>query len=96
MDGAFREMNSRVLGRGVGRINSDGRELKLNNVLFMDDLKLVIDSEDRLRQPLEEFYRKHKKKIIESKNKVFDYTRTADNRRMNVAPKAKVMTSWSV
>jgi len=73
MDGVVREVNARVLGRGLSLINADGREWNLNQLLFADDTSLVADSEKRLRQLVEEFGRvcKRGKLRVNESNEVY-------------------------
>ncbi len=55
MDGVVREVNPRILCRGLSLVNADSKEWKLSQLLFLDDTALVADSEGRLKQLLEEF-----------------------------------------
>ncbi len=64
MDGVARQVNARMLGRDLGLVDVDGREWNLNHVLFADDTALVLDSERRLRQLVEEFARVCKRKKL--------------------------------
>ncbi len=43
MDGVVREVNARMLGRGLSLVGDDGREWSLNQLLFSDDMALVAD-----------------------------------------------------
>jgi len=73
MDGVVREVNARMLGKGLSLINADGKEWSLNQLLFPDDSALVADSEERLRQLVEEIGRMCTRRIFivnESKSKV--------------------------
>ncbi len=54
-DDFVREVDTRMLGRGLSLVNADGRQWNLSHVLFVDDTALVADSEGRLRQLVEEF-----------------------------------------
>ncbi len=47
MNGVVREINAKMLGRGLSRVN-------MNQLLCVDDPALVADSEGRLRQRVEE------------------------------------------
>ncbi len=49
MDGVVREVNVRMLGKGLSLVNADSREWNLSQLLFADDTVLVTDSEGRLR-----------------------------------------------
>ena len=94
MDGVVREVNARMLGRGLGLVGADGREWNLNQLLFADDTALVADSEVRLRQLVEEFGRvcsRRKLRVNESKSKVMRCTRRIDGRRINVALNGKLL-----
>ena len=87
MDDGVREVNARMLDRGLSLINVDGREWHLNQLLFADDTALVADSEEILRQLAEEFGRvckRRKVRVNESKSKVMKCTRMVGGRRMNV------------
>ncbi len=59
MDGVVREVNARMLSRGLSLVNADGRERNLSQLLFADDTALVADSVGRLRlrQLVEEYGR---------------------------------------
>ncbi len=73
MDGVIWEVNARMLGRGLSLVNADGREWNLKKLLFADDTALVADSEERLRQLVEEFGRvckRRKLRVCENKSKV--------------------------
>ena len=87
MDGVVREVDARMLGRGLRLKNADGSEWSLNQLLFADDTALVADSEETLRQLVEEFGRvcdRRKLKVNENKSKVMRCTRSVDGRRMNI------------
>ncbi len=60
MDSVVREIIARVLERGLSLL-SDGIEWNMNRLLFADDTALVADSEERLKQLLEEVGRCVKK-----------------------------------
>ena len=45
MDGVVREVNVRVLGKGLELLNANGGRFEINQVLFADDTSLVVDSE---------------------------------------------------
>ncbi len=90
IDGVVREVNARMLGRGLSLVKAVGREWSLSQLLFVDDTALVADSEGRLRPLLEEFGRvckRRKLKVSECKSKVMKCTRLVDGRRINVALK---------
>ena len=87
MDGVVREVNARVLGRGLSLVNEDGREWSLNQLLFADDTALVADSEEKLRRLVTEFGRvceRRKLRVNVGKSKVMKCTRRVDGGGMNV------------
>ena len=45
MDGVFREVNVRVLGKGLELLSANGGRFEMNQMLFADDTALVADSE---------------------------------------------------
>ena len=57
IDGVVREVNVRVLGRGLKLVDGNGSEWELNQLLFADDIVVVADSERKLRQFVTEFGR---------------------------------------
>ena len=57
IDGVVREVNARVLGRGLKLVDENDNEWELNQLLFEDDTVLVADSERKLCQLVTEFGR---------------------------------------
>ena len=57
MDGVVREVNARVLGKGLELLSVNGGRFKNNQLLFVDDTALVADSEEKLCILLIEFGR---------------------------------------
>ena len=47
MDGVAREVNVRVLGKGLELLSTNGGRFEINQLLFADDTALVADSEDK-------------------------------------------------
>ena len=45
MDGVVREVNARVLGRGLKLVDGNDNEWEMNQLLFVDDTVVVADSE---------------------------------------------------
>ena len=45
LDGVVREVNVRVLGRGLEFLSTNGGRFEINQLLFADDTVLVADSE---------------------------------------------------
>ena len=48
MDGVIREVNVRVLGKGLELLSANGGRFEIIQLLFADDTALVADSEDEL------------------------------------------------
>ena len=48
MDGVVREVNARVLGKGLKLVDGNENEWDLNQLLFADDTVVVADSERKL------------------------------------------------
>ena len=57
MDGVVREVNVRVLRRGLELLSANGGRFEINQMLFADDTALVADSEDKLGRLVSEFGR---------------------------------------
>ena len=47
MEGVVREVNVRVLGKGLELLNANGGGFEINQLLFADDTALVADSEEK-------------------------------------------------
>ena len=57
MDGVVREVNVRVLGKGLELLSANGGRFEINQLLFADDTALVADSEEKLCRLVSEFGR---------------------------------------
>ena len=57
MDGVVRDLNVRVLGKGLELLSANGGRFEINQLLFADDTALVADSEEKLCRFLSEFGR---------------------------------------
>ena len=57
IDGLVREVNARVLGRGLGLVDERDDMWELNQLLFADDTVFVADSEEKLCRLVTEFGR---------------------------------------
>ena len=57
MDGVVREVNVRVLLKGLKLLSANGGMFEINQLLFADDTALVADSEEKLCRLLSEFGR---------------------------------------
>ena len=63
MDGVVREVNVRVLGKGLELLNENGGRFEINRLLFGDDTSLVAHSDEKLCKLDSEFGRVAKKKL---------------------------------
>ena len=87
MDGVVKEVNARILGRGLELIGADGGAYELNQLLFADDTALVADSEEKLCRLVTEFGRvcdRRKLRVNVNKSKVMTCERNENVGRMNV------------
>ena len=94
IDGVVREVNTRVLGRGLGLVDERDYVWELNQLLFADDTVFVADSEEKLCQLVEEFGRvceRRKLRVNVGKSKVMRCTRGEDGARMNVTLNGEVL-----
>ena len=57
MDGVVREVNVRVLGKGLELLSANGGRFEINQLLFADETALVTDSEEKLCRLVSEFVR---------------------------------------
>ena len=48
MDGVVREVNVRMLGKGLELLSARGGKFEISQLLFADDTALVADSEEKL------------------------------------------------
>ena len=88
MDGVVREVNMRVMERGMSLQVRDNEEFRLNQLLFADDTALVAGSEEELNRLVQEFGRvckRRKLKVNVSKSKVMRCSRRVNNSRLNIA-----------
>ena len=94
IDGVVREVNARVLGRGLGLVDERDYMWELNQLLFADDTVFVADSEEKLCQLVAEFGRvceRRKLRVNVGKSKVMRCTRGEDGARMNVTLNGEVL-----
>ena len=73
MDGLVREVNARVLGKGLELLSVNGGRFEINQLLFADDTALVADSEQKLCGLVSEFGRvceRRKSRVNVGKSKV--------------------------
>ena len=87
MDGVVREVNVRVLEKGLELLSANGVRFEINQLLFADDTALVADSEEKLGGLVSEFGRvreKRKFRVNVGKNKVMTCSRYGNGDRMHV------------
>ena len=87
MDGVVREVNVRVLGKGLELLSANGGRFEINQLLFSDDTALVADSEDKLCRLVSEFGRVCERRKLEvnvGKSKVMRFSRYGNGDRMHV------------
>ena len=86
IDGVVREVNVRVLGRGLKLVDGNDNEWELNQLLFADDTVVVADSERKLCQLATEFRRvceRRKLQVNVGKSEVMRCIRNEDGARLN-------------
>ena len=87
MDGVVRELNVRVLVKGLELLSANGGRFEINQLLFADDTALVADSEEKLCTLVNEFGRvceRRKLRVNVDKIKVIRYSRYGNGDRMHV------------
>ena len=86
IDGVVRDVNARVLGKGLKLVDCNDNKCELNQLLFADDTVVVADSGRKLCQLVTEFGRvceRRKLRVNVGKSKV-RCTRNEDGARLNV------------
>ena len=87
MDGVVREVNVRVLGKGLELLSANGGRFEINRLLFADNTALVADSEEKLCRLVSEFGRVcERRKLRENigKSKVMRCSRYGNGNQMHV------------
>ena len=82
-----REVNVRVLGKGLELLSANGGKFEINQLLFADDTTLVADSEEKLCRLVSEFGRvceRRKLRVNVGKSKVMRCSRYGNWDRMHV------------
>ena len=64
MDGVVREVNVRVLRKGLELLSVNGGRFEINQLLFANDTALVADSEEKLGRLVSEFGRVCKRRKL--------------------------------
>ena len=86
MDGVFREVNVRVLGR-LELPSPNGGRFEINQLLFADDTALVTDLDEKLCRLVSEFDRvreRRKLRVNVPKSKVIRFLSYGNGCRMHV------------
>ena len=87
MDGVVRQVNVRVLGKGLELLSANGGRFEVNQLLFADDTALVADSEKKLCRLVSNFGRvceRRKLRVNVGKGKVMSCSRYGNGDRMHV------------
>ena len=87
MDCVVREVNVRVLGKGLELLSANGGKFQINQLLFADDTALVADSEEKLCRLVSEFGRVCERRTLRvnlGKSKVMRCSRYGNGDRMHV------------
>ena len=87
IDGVVREVNVRVLGKGLELLSANGGRFEINQLLFADDTALVADSEEKLCRFVSEFGKvceRSKLRVNVGKSKVMRCSRYGNGDRMHV------------
>ena len=87
MDGVVREVNVRVLGKGLELLSANGGRFEINQLLFADDTAQLADSEEKLCRLVSEFGRdceRRKLRVNVGKSKVMRCSRYGNGDRMHV------------
>ena len=82
-----REVNVRVLGKGLELLSANGGRFDINKLLFADDTALVADSEEKMCRLVNEFGRvceRRKLRVNVGKSKVKRCSRYGNGDRMHV------------
>ena len=87
MDGVVREVNVRVLGKGLELLSANGGSVEIYHLLFADDTALVADSMEKLGRLVSEFGRVceiRKLRVNVGKSKVMRCSMYGNGDRMHV------------
>ena len=87
MYGVVREVNVRVLGKGLELLSANAGWFEINQLFFADDSSLVADSEEKLCRLVSEFGRvckRRKLRVSVGKSKVMRCSRYGNGGRMHV------------
>ena len=90
MDGVVREVNVRVLGKGLELLSANGSGFEINQLLVADDTALVADLEEKLCRLVSEFSRvckRRKSRVNVGKCKVLRCSRYGNGDRMHLDTK---------
>ena len=99
MHGVIREVNVRVLGKGLELLSANSGRFEINQLLFADDTALVADSEEQLCILVSGFGRlceRRKLRVNVGKSKVMGCSRYVNGGRMHVIPNGEPLRKWIV
>ena len=85
--GVVREVNVRVLGKGLKLLSANGGRFEINQLLFADDTAIVADSEEKSGRMVSEFGRvceRRKLRVNVGKSKVMRCSGYGNGDRMHV------------
>ncbi|XP_068250703.1 uncharacterized protein [Palaemon carinicauda] len=83
VDGVVREVNARVLGRGLELVDEKDHEWEVNQLSFADDIVVVADAEEKLHQLVTKCEIR-KLRVNVGKSKIMICTRREGGARLNV------------
>ena len=87
MDGVVREVNVKVVGKGLELLSANGGRFQIIQLLFTDDTTLVAHSEEKLCRLVSEFgrvYERRKLRVNIGKSKAMRCSRYGNGDRMHV------------
>ena len=87
MDGVVREVNARVLGKGLELLSANAGRFEINQLLFADDIALVADSGEKLCRLVSEFgivCERRKLRVNVGNSKIMNCSRHGNGDRMHV------------
>ena len=92
INSVVREVNIRMLGKGLELLSANGGRFEINQLLFADGTALVADSEEKFCRLVSEFGRVCEKRTLRvnvGKSKVMRYSRYGNGDRMHVILKGE-------
>ena len=99
IDGVVREVNVKVLGKGLELLSSNGGTFEINQLLFADNTALVANSEEKLCRLVSEFGRvceRRKLRVNIDESKVMRCSWYGNGGRMHVILNGEPLNKWIV